>query len=138
MKRIFQTSVHKNLGDCQRAAIASLFDLDNVEMVPHFKLYSDNWWKVMYNFCRGLGYNHMGCEYVKRLRLYKKYSVGGYYYAAVKSRTFKGATHAVIINRKGVVVHDPNPNKMFLGVNVVKSKELEYVYKFHKRTDKYL
>ena len=45
MKPIFQTITHDNRGDCHRAAVASIFDLE-IEQVPHFRLFDDDTWGV--------------------------------------------------------------------------------------------
>lgn len=42
MKPVYQTIIDKEIGDCQRAAAASLFEL-KIEQVPHFILFNEKW-----------------------------------------------------------------------------------------------
>jgi len=119
-----QTIVCKNEGDCMRAAAASLFEL-RIEQVPHFILFKD-WFPVFYNYLRGLGYTYNGCRDGKLPILATHKGVA---YASVKSRTYDdGTTHAVLIDQSGLVVHDPNPNKKFQGINVKETGELLYTF----------
>ena len=125
MKPVFQTMTHDNRGDCHRAAVASIFDLE-IEQVPHFRLFDDDTWgDVFYFFLWSIGYELMGTAYLTTEDRPHCYAdINGYYLATVPSKTFPDKTHAVIINRQGMVAHDPNPNKKWLGVNVVESGEL--------------
>lgn len=120
MKPVDQQIIHGETGDCERAVIASLFNLQ-LEQVPHFMLYPrEKWFNVYYFFLWGLGYQYLGWGNADR----QLEGIDGYVYAVVKSRTFPGKTHAVISDEAGTVVHDPNPNRSFLGVNVKESGEL--------------
>ena len=136
MTPVDQTIICSERGDCMRATVASLFDLE-LEQVPHFRLFDDKtWFDIYYYFLYGLGYEYAGYNRVhKERKLEKKYSINGYFDACVPSKTFEGASHAVIIDLKGVVVHDPNPNKAWQGVNVLKSGELKGWYAFKKRVN---
>lgn len=131
MKPIFQSIVEKGKGDCQRACIASLFDLQ-LEQVPHFKLFGSEgkWFKPYRHFLLGIGYDFYGTSMgprhsKKEDRNYK--SINGFFLASVPSRTFEESGHSVIIDEEGFVVHDPNPNKRWLGVNVIETGELQHV-----------
>jgi hypothetical protein len=130
MTPVFQSTVDKGKGDCQRAAVASLFDLE-LEQVPHFRLYSsDTWWRVYYYFLIGIGYKFHGTSMAERHRDIgrRNYeSVNGLFLATVPSRTIDGILHNVLIDEMGVVVHDPNPNKRWFGINVIESGELIHV-----------
>jgi len=129
MKPVFQSSTDPERGDCQRAAIASLFDLE-LEQVPNFRLFPDsNWHKVYWHFLLSLGWEYNGCASASRHIEFLNYeNINGFYYAVVKSRTNPGRFHSVIIDSAGVVAHDPNPSQSFLGVNVIQTGELEVVH----------
>ena len=132
MTPVDQTVVCSKRGNCMQAVVASLFDLE-LEQVPHFRLYDidpDNkgasWFTVFTGFFYSMGYEYRGYSRLwKKRKLEKGHSVNGYFYGAVESRTFKGVKHAVVIDLDGVVVHDPNPNRAWRGVNVFKSGELD-------------
>lgn len=128
MTPVFQACVDKGRGDCQRAAVASLFDLE-LEQVPHFRLYSsDDWWRVYFYFLMGIGYEFHGTSMAERHKGERNYSsVDGFFLATVPSRTIDGSRHSVLIDENGVVIHDPNPNKRWLGINVVETGELIHV-----------
>ena len=125
MKHVLQTITHDNRGDCHRAAVASIFDLE-IEQVPHFRLFDDDTWgDVFYFFLWSIGYEFMGTAYLTNADRPKHYKdINGYYLATVPSKTFPDKTHAVIINAGGRVVHDPNPNNKWLNFNVVNSGDL--------------
>lgn len=130
MKPVFQTIIDGAKGDCMRATVASLLELE-LEQVPHFILFSDDvWWDVYCCFFYALGYDYAGYGKV----LYRDYSINGFFDASVKSKTFPDKNHAVILDMAGVVVHDPNPNKLWLGENALLSDDFNYVYYF-KRVD---
>lgn len=132
MKKVFQTIVDKNKGDCMRAAVASLFDME-IEQVPHFGLWAGGgWFQTLYYFAFANGWLYVDHQHRPK-RLFKKYSVDGYYYASVPSLTFKNRWHSVIVDLKGRVVHDPNPNKAWLGKNPLKTGKITHVYRFVKR-----
>lgn len=142
MTPIDQMTVDQGRGDCMRAVVASLFDLE-LDQVPHFRLYdikenrgnSDrSWFNIFTNFISCLGYDF---EYYlrsyKKKELEAKHSIDGYFYAAVHSKTFENTKHAVIINLDGIVVHDPSPNKKWQGLDAMKSGELDGWYCFKKK-----
>jgi len=127
MKPVFQTCVDSGKGDCQRAQLASVFELD-ISQVPNFILYKDaDWFSVYWYFLLALGYEYVGNAGPDRhndpnRRNYK--SIDGYFLAQVKSKTFDKKVHAVVMDEGGIVVHDPNPNQRYLGINVVESGDL--------------
>ncbi|MCK5603391.1 hypothetical protein KAR91_16015 [Candidatus Pacearchaeota archaeon] len=128
MKTIDQTILCKDKGDCQRAVVATLFDLE-IEQVPHFRLFSDDtWFNVYWYFLYALGWEYMGYHTPNRSKLELEDSVNGFFEATVESKTFTDRTHSVIIDIIGTVVHDPNPNKKWLGINVLESGELKGWY----------
>lgn len=125
MIKVHQTVVDPKRGNCHQAVIASLLELE-LEQVPHFRLYEpievcnevEKW------FLYAMGYQYEG--YTADVECLKEcFSIGGYFSACVKSKTFENCYHAVIIDCNGVVVHDPNPKELWLGVNVIKTGELE-------------
>lgn len=62
MKRVFQTIIDKGKGNCMQAALASLFDLE-LDKVPNFKEYGDNWFQEFFSFIRKQGYVFDGTLY---------------------------------------------------------------------------
>ena len=130
MKKIDQTCIDSGKGNCQQAVVASILGLD-LSQVPNFILYADNeWWNVYYYFMLSVGWQYEGQAKLTSRVLLEEDSINGFFEAVVPSRTFEGKSHAVIINIRGMVVHDPNPNKLWLGVNVVESGELQSWYMF--------
>ena len=133
MIKIDQTCVDSGKGNCQQAVVASILGLD-LSQVPNFILYADNeWWNVYYYFMFSVGWQYEGQSKPSKSRgLREEDSINGFFEAAVPSRTFKGKSHAVIINTEGMVIHDPNPNKLWLGVNVLESGELQGWYMYSR------
>lgn len=126
MIKIDQTIVDPGRGDCLRACIASIFDLEIVQ-VPHFVLFSDKqWFNVYYQFIGSLGYEWQGTGWPVNMKLSDSPTVGGFIIASVPSKSYEGITHAVIVNSKGLVVHDPNPNKKWQYVNVKETGDLQH------------
>lgn len=123
MKKVYQSIVCKERGDCCRAVMASLFDKELHE-VPEFKPDHNQGLEIS-NFLEEHGYEYG--YYNKRdgqttqdgaplptLLEVAKYDGGinGYFYASVKSQTFDGVTHAVVVDIDLNIVHDPNPNQL--------------------------
>lgn len=130
MKKVYQTIVDKEHGNCMQAAVASLFDLELSE-VPNFIEHGENWYNVFDDFIRKYGYepNYISGnvnELHKIARLDN--GVNGYFYGAVNSQTFEGITHSVIVDRYLNVVHDPNPNEKAL---FLKSDDVIGMYTMH-------
>lgn len=133
MKKVFQTITDKNRGDCHRASIASLFDLE-IEQVPHFRLFNDETWgNVFSGFIWGLGYDWTANGELGKNKLLECDSINGYFEACVPSANYPDRTHSVIIDLKGLIVHDPHPKKAWLGKNVLKSGDLKYWSIFKKQ-----
>lgn len=133
---IDQSVVDAGRGDCQRAVVASLLELE-LEQVPNFILFGDTVWFEVYNaFVWALGWQYEGCQEPGNGRdLLEEDSINGFFDATVDSKTLPGKTHAVVIDLTGTIVHDPNPNKRWQGVNVLESGELKNWYMFSKRAD---
>lgn len=122
MKPVHQTIVCPKRGDCLRACVASLFELE-IEQVPHFILYEKKWYHMLTDFIWSLGYEYEG-HFALNQYMQEKYSIGGYFIATVPSKTFTGGYHAVIIDSNGIVVHDPNPNGACLGLSIFENGTL--------------
>lgn len=132
MTPVNQTIIDPGKGNCHQAIIASLFDL-HITQVPNFVLYPDNlWMSVYYYFMYSLGYEYVGLGYPPKRNINIDEGINCYFDATVKSKTFKNVYHAVLINSKGLVIHDPNPNKKWLHINIKETGELIYWMRFNK------
>ena len=117
MKKVFQTIVDKNNGNCMQAAIASLLEL-KLEQVPNF-IEEEHAHVTLYDFMRGYGYDVCTIRRGKRNDATKflckiaKFDDGinGYLCASVLSQTFENTTHLVVTDLDLNIVHDPNPNQ---------------------------
>ena len=120
MKKVFQTRISKNNGNCAQAVVASLFDLE-LDDVPDFvskhSIRPMNVEIVKFHNERGFkaGYinkhNNLGIRNKSLLEIAKSDGgVNGYFYAIVKSKTFEDTLHAVVVDTELNIVHDPNPN----------------------------
>lgn len=126
-----QTIIEADRGDCIRAAFASLFELDILQ-VPHFLLFGDRWGSVFVRFLQNFGYDYFGVGKPGEDDFSAQETVNEGIMASVPSKTFKGKFHMVIINNDGLVLHDPNPNRMYQDVNVLKTGELEDWFRIEK------
>lgn len=123
MIKVYQTVVDIGKGNCMQAAIASMFELE-LSQVPNFILYDEHiWFNVFFSFLQGIGYEFEGTMH-KDVSFYEHDMVNGCIYASVNSRTFKDKTHAVLINSAGRVIHDPNPNELWLGEHIKTDNKL--------------
>ena len=122
-----QTVVEADQGNCHQAVLATLLDLE-LSDVPNLILYPQSrWHEVLINFMYSKGWDFEGTVWTEKENhrpLKYEDSICGFFDASVNSRTFPGKTHAVIINLHGIVVHDPNPNKLWLHENVLKTGQL--------------
>ena len=119
MKKVFQSNICKDDGDCCRAVIASLFEKELNE-VPDFVPDGNQGYELMKYF-ESQGYSY---TYFNRLENAEgptieevaKYDGGidGYFYASVNSQTFEDTSHAVVVDTNLNIVHDPNPNGLSL------------------------
>lgn len=142
MKRVYQTIVGNGQngtprGNCMQATVASLLELE-LEDVPNFiELDKGNGEGnvAMWNFFMSKGYDPsaFGCfdtkieEYLEEMQ--SDGGIDGYFYASINSPSFEGTTHAVIVNKRMIVVHDPNPNEKALGLDA--SKIINYIITFN-------
>lgn len=120
---VYQSITDQGRGDCMRAAVASMFHLELIQ-VPHFILFDEDWHLVFTYFIMAIGYEYQGENAPENLS--QAQLVNDCLYASVPSRTFKTGSHAVLINRQGVVIHDPNPNRLWLGEDLMKIPETWY------------
>jgi len=140
MKAIDQTLVCKGFGNCMQAVLASLFEKELTETINVMELPEDKWHIPFMNWIESIGYDYVGVmnsattkkETYSDLR--SQVAVKDYFYAVVPSKNFKKCSHAVIIDRNGVVAHDPNPKKQWQGIDVVESGDLQYWYRFEPQT----
>jgi hypothetical protein len=145
MKPVDQTVSGNGNGDCMRAVLASLFEQKFEDTVDVYGYPEGEWVIPFMDWIESIGYEYEGVVHMfvdpvngvnkkRALRDLSKFeSVGGYFYGAVNSRSFKDVTHAVIIDALGIVVHDPSPSKTWLGENLIATKELLYVHTFSRK-----
>ena len=121
MKKVYQTIVHKEHGNCMQAVVASLFELE-LDQVPNFIELGDKWFSEYMDFFKERGYdvcyihrnrNHDTTQSLINIAKFDG-GINGYFDATVKSQTLEGVTHAVVINSDLNIVHDPNPNERAL------------------------
>lgn len=126
MKPVPQEKSHPTKGDCLRASIASLFELE-LSQVPHFRLFSsDRERYILSGFYWGMGYNWIGCGKPGNDQLLEHHSVNGFFEACVPSSYGPNASHSVIIDIDGTVIHDPHPQQPWKGKNVLESGDLKW------------
>ena len=129
MKKVDQIIVDRGRGDCFRACVVSIMELD-INSVPNFIEQELNWFQYFWDFLNEKGYEYMGCGFPvsddkpKGHVLSETINIDGYVIGTVNSRTFDDITHSVVIDLNGKVVHDPNPNKLWQDVNVLESGDL--------------
>lgn len=130
MIKVYQSIVDKGRGDCMRAVMASMFHLE-LEAVPHFILYEGHKWiDVFTHWLQAIGHEYIGCGYAEHIQ--ETEEVNGCYYVAVPSKTFENVWHAVLIDKNGLVIHDPNPNDAYLGENVLETGKILCLYRIEK------
>jgi len=131
MNKVDQSIVDKEYGDCTRACIATILDLP-LDAVPNFMQFKDKWFKVFHNFLLILDYAFYGTGFPRSVDkpnghiLSESINVNGLVMASVPSKTFENIGHSVVMNLDGLVVHDPNPNKLWQDINVLQSGELKH------------
>ena len=149
MIRVDQAIIDKSFGDCQRAVYASLLELP-LDAVPNFIRHGIRFNMVLRGFLATCGWklDYITGHFYKDMSTYaegfeNKYKrpqidtgIGGYFAASVKSRTYEHTNHCVVININGLVVHDPNPNKLYQGINIIDTEELKHWDLVSVRNDK--
>lgn len=144
MNKVFQRNVNKGDGDCVRAALSTLFGIQYEDCEP---LAPDE--HQAYNmllFYRKMGYyefsfyrtniqsEERGFPSLAEVLEFDG-GINGLFYASVKSRTFDEGTHAVLIDKSGTVVHDPNPNQKCLGLGIEEVIDVVVTGNWHISTE---
>ena len=130
MKPVNQTLVDEEFGDCTRACLASILDL-NIDAVPNFIRFKGKWMRIFWAYIKALGYEFHGTGWPKMENstnghiLEECPNIDGYVIASVPSKSFEGGGHSVVMDINGLVVHDPNPNKAWEGINVLETGDLQ-------------
>ena len=143
MIKVEQREVGKGTGDCMRASIASVLEID-LQAVPHLtRTDKTKWFSVMYYFFAAYEYLYDGMWWPAqgKRKLLKKHSINGFYLATVNSKTYPvedKITHMVVMDRDWKVIHDPHPNKKWQGESLIDNVDLKGIYQFRKmdKTDK--
>lgn len=103
LKRVDQTIFNCERGDCAQACIATILGLSLNDALDLHSLGDETWFDEMVVWFERKGYiTDWETPFNKRI------GIGGFFVATVPSRNFNGKTHAVVINKNGYVVHDPN------------------------------
>lgn len=133
IKKVYQTVISANNGNCMQAAYATLFGLE-LEQVPNFISFDDRWYEKLYEFYKTRGYrleytleNSMIFDVLKeasgstvkkedRFGEVKHYdNINGFLAASVFSPKYfniqskRMYLHQVLIDTDFNIVHDPNP-----------------------------
>lgn len=110
---------HGVMGDCLRAAVASLCGLP-YEQVPHF-LQHVSWWEFLRHWARERGFDFV-CQYPRGGSIRWALAGGdipdgctGLFIGLGPSARFEGMRHAVLVDEDLVLVHDPHPARLGLG-----------------------
>lgn len=118
MKPVDQRIVHYQRGDCMRACLASLLEID-YEKVPDLSgIDTDGgpWFQTMVQFLKDNGFEFVGTysNAVGPLDFSDMAGrcpgVQGFYMAGGPSPRFN-CTHAILIDAAGQMVHDPHPSR---------------------------
>lgn len=120
MKKVFQAVVDSDRGDCMRAAVASLLEME-LNDVPNFIEQNNKEFKqTVFGYLYSKGFDATAInrrrerDTTEFLQKVAKFDGGykGYFYASVPSQSFPDRTHAVVVDTDLNVVHDPNPDQM--------------------------
>jgi len=93
-------------GDCWKACVASLLDVQDYDSVPHFVALED-WW--------GETVKYVWAETGKSLRKWRDPAFipeGLDYFIGTGPSPRGDFYHAVIVDRDGNLVHDPHPSRL--------------------------
>ncbi len=139
MIKVEQSEVDMDTGDCMRASIASVLELD-LQVVPHLTKIDESrlhWFSVMYYFMVANKYLYKGTFWPNqgKRKLLKKHSFDGFYLAVVNSRAYESilnVTHMVVMDSNFIVVHDPHPNKKWQDELLWGDPDFCSAYKFQK------
>lgn len=136
MIKVDQQLSCSDTGDCMRAVIASLLELE-MEQVPNFILFDakaprlnskspKHWTRVFRSFLESCGYTWESHGHFESGDPVFEESIEGYFYAVVNSRNFKDTTHAVVMDMNGIVAHDPAPDKKWQGEDLRNNEDFKY------------
>jgi hypothetical protein len=119
MKKVFQTIIDPEKGNCMQAAFASMFDL-RLNQVPNFIEMGEEWFTEIQKFVKTCGYEHVTDLYngdgvldefhIKQINNYT--GVNGFFIASVGSPKYyssHGSTHIVVADKNLEIAHDPSP-----------------------------
>lgn len=137
MRKVIQKEINPKTGDCMRASIASVLDVD-IESVPHLtRAPLSKWFSILYYFMVAHGWVYYGSWHpiCGKRKLLLKHSFNGFYLASVNSKTYKTGTHMVVMDRNWKVAHDPHPNKKWQGKLLLGNPDLNSIYQFRKMND---
>jgi len=121
MKPIKQTTYYgggKNHGNCVQAAVASILEID-LDEVPHFLLFGDNWDKALVCFMRSRGRKYGGVN-TNPAKWKDIKTINGYYLAVGISP--RGVYHCCVY-KDGELSHDPHKD----GGGII----VEFIYSFY-------
>jgi len=112
-------------GNCMAACIASLFEVDLDEDVPNFVDFEGPlaWWDAARSWCRTRGYDLIRISSLDQVTRWADRPPGDHAIAGVPSPRGPWG-HCVIVDRDGVVVHDPYPG----GPTGHKAEQIDEVY----------
>lgn len=117
---VFQTIVDKGRGDCMRAVVASLLDVEDINILPNYRILGPGWFLKMAETFKEYGYpdicyisrcSDIDLEFLKQIAKFDN-GINGYFYGTVKSQTFDDTYHAVVVDSDLNIVHGPNPNQL--------------------------
>lgn len=132
MKKVYQTIIDPNHGNCMQAVVASLFEME-LDEVPNFIEFEDRWYLEMIKFYEERGYElgtiSGSTEHMKIAAEFDG-GVNGYFDATVESKLFPGRTHAVVVDKNLNIVHDPNPSGVYLSCRPEDVIAIQCVTKF--------
>ena len=144
MKKVDQTILDPKIGNCVQAVLASIFETpmdETINIIDHID-HPQSWAAPFMDWVKTQGYSYemfVGAsedipgDYE---RLKNESNIGGHFYASVDSKEYETGGHAVVINDDGLVVHDPNPNKHWEGLNIIEEVGFRGYYVFEKLESK--
>lgn len=116
MKKVYQTIIDKEHGNCMQAVTASLFEME-LDEVPNF-IELEHWYLEMMDFYKKHGNRECNTvsgtleQMINAAKL--DGGINGYFDATVESKIFENGYHAVVVDSNLNIVHDPNPNGIYL------------------------
>lgn len=93
-------------GDCWKACVASLLDVEDYDSVPHF-VALEHWWAETYKYV-----HETTGQSLRKWRTHSIIPEGLDLLIGVGPSPRGDFHHAVIVDRVGALVHDPHPSRM--------------------------